>query len=272
MFRIGEFAGLAGVSARTLRAWDAIGLFRPAWIDRGTGYRGYSPAQLPELRRIVALRDVGVPLVEIGRLVEGGADLRTVLDHRRAELERERREVDRRLAALDITVAAVDGDRDRTADVVVRPVAAERVATYALRPADTDLNPAFYALEAHVRDRGRRAARPPGALSDEANARFTEVFVPVRGPVPSADRIAYRRLPACRAASIIHRGSYAGLAASLAALRAWVAAAGLTAAGPLRILYLQFGAEPELRVPPAYLVDRSADFVTELQLPVADAT
>jgi DNA-binding transcriptional MerR regulator/effector-binding domain-containing protein len=271
MFRIGEFAGLAGVSARTLRAWDAIGLFRPAWIDRWTGYRGYSPAQLPELRRIVALRDVGVPLAEIGRLVAGGADLRTVLAHRRAELERERREVERRLAALDITVAATD-DGDRRADVVVRPVAAEPVATYALRPADTDLNPAFYALEAHVRDRGRRAARPPGALSDEANARFTEVFVPVRGPVPSADRIAYRRLPACRAASIIHRGSYAGLADSLAALRAWVAAAGLTAAGPLRILYLQFGAEPELRVPPAYLVDRSADFVTELQLPVADAT
>lgn len=269
MFRIGEFASLAGVSARTLRAWDALGLFRPAWVDRATGYRGYSPAQLPELRRIVALRDVGVPLAEIGRLVAGGADLRTVLEHRRAELERERREVERRLAALDITVAAADDDGRRTADVVVVPVAAEPVATYALQPADTDLGPAFYALEAHVRDRGRRAPRPPGALSDEAGAKFVEVFVPVTGPVPATDRIAYRRLPACRAASFIHRGSYAGLGGSLAALRDWVEAAGLAPAGPLRILYLQFGAEPELRVPRAYLVERSADFVTELQLPVA---
>jgi len=268
MLRIGEFADVAGVSARTLRAWDALGLFRPAWVDRATGYRGYSPAQLPELRRIVALRDVGVPLVEIGRLVVGGADLRTVLDHRRAQLERERREVERRLAALDITVGATD-DGDPHGDVVVRPVAAERVATYALRPADLDLNPAFYALEAHVRDRGRRAPRPPGALSDESGGRLTEVFVPVRGPVPATDRIAYRRLPACRAASIIHRGSYAGLADSLAALRAWVASADFVAAGPFRILYLQFGAEPELRVPRAFVVDQSADFVTELQMPLA---
>jgi hypothetical protein len=33
-------------------------------------------------------------------------------------------------------------------------------------------------------------------------------------------------------------------------------------------MYLQFGSEPELRVPRVYLVDRDADLVTELQLPV----
>ena len=46
-------------------------------------------------------------------------------------------------------------------------------------------------------------------------------------------------------------------------------AAGLAPTGPLRILYLQFGAEPELRLPRGYLVERDADFVTELQLPVS---
>jgi hypothetical protein len=34
-------------------------------------------------------------------------------------------------------------------------------------------------------------------------------------------------------------------------------------------VYLQFGAEPELRVPAGYLVGRDADFVTELQLELA---
>jgi len=34
-------------------------------------------------------------------------------------------------------------------------------------------------------------------------------------------------------------------------------------------LYLQFGAEPELYVPSGWVVDRSADFMTELQLPTA---
>ncbi len=48
-----------------------------------------------------------------------------------------------------------------------------------------------------------------------------------------------------------------------------MAASARRAAGPLRVLYLQFGAEAELRVPRGYVVASSADYVTELQLPVA---
>jgi hypothetical protein len=39
--------------------------------------------------------------------------------------------------------------------------------------------------------------------------------------------------------------------------------------GPLRVLYLQFGAEAELRVPEGWVVRSEAEFLTELQLPVA---
>lgn len=273
MFRIAEFARLAGVTARTLRAWDAAGLFRPAWVDPSSGYRSYSAAQLPELRRILALRDVGVPLAELSDLVAGGADLRAVLDRRHERLEHERREIDRRLRALDITVAMSDGlsrGGPCAPDVVVRPVASEPVATLTLDPSETDdLGPAFYALEAYVRDRGRRAPRPPGTIvRDGPGGPAVDVFVPIRPPIEDRGRIALRRLPACRVASVIQRGSYAGLGRARATLDRWIRAAGLTPAGPLRTLYLQFGAEPELRIPNAYLVDRATDYVTELQQPV----
>jgi hypothetical protein len=36
----------------------------------------------------------------------------------------------------------------------------------------------------------------------------------------------------------------------------------------MRTLYLQFGAEPELRLPPGWVVGRDEELVTELQLPV----
>ena len=161
------------MSAKTLRAWDEARLFRPAWVDPATGYRGYSPAQLPELRRIVALRDVGVPLAEIARLVAGGEDLASVIDRRRAALERERELVDRRLRALRIEVAL-------GSDVVIRPVEAERVATHPVA-ADGAEEPAFDALEAWVRDHGRRAGRPPGTLLDARAA-------PATSSCPSGDR------------------------------------------------------------------------------------
>src|SRR5688572_405412 len=119
MFPIGAFGRLAGISAKQLRAYDEIGLFRPVWVDPSSAYRYYSPAQLPELRRILALRQLGMPLDEIGALVRGG-DLAAALDRRRAGLERERRLVEERLAALDITVGE--------ADIVLRPVKVEPVA------------------------------------------------------------------------------------------------------------------------------------------------
>jgi DNA-binding transcriptional MerR regulator len=262
MFRIGAFAGLAGVSAKTLRAWDEAGLFRPAWVDPATGYRGYSPAQLPELRRIVALRDVGVPLAEIARLVAGGEDLASVLDRRRSALEHERALVDRRLRALDIRL-------EGGTDVVVRPVEAERVATHPVGTARGDgEEAAFDALEAWIRDHGRRAGRPPGTLLDAAG-RADRVFVPIRGALPPHDPIAVVRLPAMHAASLIHRGPYAGLPGAWATLDAWIAASGWRPDGPRTVRYLQFGADAALRVPSAWLVERSADLVTELQQPVA---
>lgn len=268
MFTIGPFARLAGVSPKMLRSYDALGLFRPVWLDRTTGYRYYSPAQLPELRRIAALRDVGIGLAEIGRLVAGGEDLRTALDRRRAELEAERAEIDRRLAALDIRIrgGAGDGGHAREGeDVVVRPLPSELVAIRTVAEGEDDAD-AFDDLEVHVRDQGRRARRPPGSRVP-ADGEW-EIFVPLTGPIAPSARVAVRRLPACRAATLIVRGPYERLAAARAALDRWIANAGLPPAGPLRILYLQFGAGPELRIPTGYVVEQAADYVTELQQPI----
>jgi DNA-binding transcriptional MerR regulator len=270
MFSIGRFSRLAGVSAKALRAYDALGLFRPAWVDPSSSYRYYSPAQLPDLRRILALRDMGLGLVEIRGIVAGG-DLRTALERRREDLERERGEIDRRLRALDIRVDMAAETSDRP-DVVIRPIAAETVASMALDD-EEDEGVAFYELEAYVRDLGRRAQRPPGALLSPGSSdgqEVAEIFVPVTGPVAPRGRIGCRRLPAVRAATILERGPYDRLAAARGTLEGWLAGTGLRSAGPLRVLYLQFGAEAELALPPGYVVERPTDYLTELQLPLAE--
>ena len=60
MFRIGEFSQIARVSGRLLRYYDSIGLLRPVRTDPQTGYRYYSAAQLGELNRILALKELGL--------------------------------------------------------------------------------------------------------------------------------------------------------------------------------------------------------------------
>lgn len=267
MFTIGAFARLSGVSAKALRAYDSLGLFMPAWVDRATAYRFYSAAQLPELRRIMSLRELGIGLAEIKRLVAGGADLAAALDRRRGELQRERELIDRRLAALDIHLDVGSGASPGS-DVVVRQAPPQLVALLPMVLfGGADFEAAFYELESHVRDHRRRGAGPPGALI--ADDGTDEVFVPLTRTLEATDRITSLRLPAATLATVLVRGDYRQIAGARRALERWVERTGHLRTGELRILYLQFGAELELAVPLGFVVDAPADYVTELQQPVA---
>jgi len=267
MFRIGEFAHIGGVTAKALRHYDRIGLFRPAWADPSTGYRFYSPAQLPELRRIVGLRDLGVPLAEVADLVRGGDDLRTVLRRRRGDLERHRAAIDHKLAALDIRVEMAD----EGPDVVVRSVEPERVASIrTMVRSGADIGVLFDEVEVAVRDAAARARRPPGQIEHGGFTDHTgdiEVWVPVTRAV-AVGRVTTHRMEGGRMAAAMHHGGYEDLVRTREGLERWVVGAGMSAAGPTRIVYLQFGADPALKVPEHFLAKDDQDFLTEIQIPV----
>ncbi len=81
---IGEFATRSGVSARTLRHYESLGLLLPR--RSANGYRVYDARDAKRLAQIVAMRQCGLPLATIGRLMsDGGGSLREVLsDHLRS--------------------------------------------------------------------------------------------------------------------------------------------------------------------------------------------
>jgi DNA-binding transcriptional MerR regulator len=86
-WRIGELAAAAHVSARTLRHYDAIGLLRPA-ARTEAGYRVYAESDLARLYRILGLRSLGLPLDEIGALLDAGVPLVDVLGRQLEAVER----------------------------------------------------------------------------------------------------------------------------------------------------------------------------------------
>jgi DNA-binding transcriptional MerR regulator len=91
MFAIGDFARHGRVSVRMLRHYDAIGLLRPAHVDPATGYRSYAAAQLADLNRVVALKDLGFTLEQVRTMLTEELDLaevRAMLRLRQAEIER----------------------------------------------------------------------------------------------------------------------------------------------------------------------------------------
>ena len=70
MLKIGDFSKLSRCSVRMLRHYDEIGLLEPAEIDRFTGYRYYSEAQLTVIGQIISLRDMGFSLAAIGEMLK----------------------------------------------------------------------------------------------------------------------------------------------------------------------------------------------------------
>jgi DNA-binding transcriptional MerR regulator/effector-binding domain-containing protein len=72
-YKIGDFAQIGGVSAKTLRFYGEIALFRPAGVDPRTRYRLYAARQLGDLARILALRGLGASLPDIRQAIGRGA-------------------------------------------------------------------------------------------------------------------------------------------------------------------------------------------------------
>lgn len=91
--RIGELAKATGLTVRTLRHYDQIGLLRPEARTSG-GYRLYTDAEVRRLQQIRSLQSLGFSLERIGTLLDGNeASLPNVIGW-------QLRTIDRELAAL----------------------------------------------------------------------------------------------------------------------------------------------------------------------------
>jgi len=66
---IGEFAQLTQLSVRTLRRYHEGGLLAPATVDPDSGYRYYTAEQIPAAQIIHRLRELGMPLREVGEML-----------------------------------------------------------------------------------------------------------------------------------------------------------------------------------------------------------
>ena len=111
MFRIGEFSQIARVSGRLLRYYDSIGLLRPQRIDPETGYRYYSAGQLERLNRILALKDLGLSLDQVARMLDdkiSTAEIRGMLALKKAELERSLAEEAARLRHIESRLTQIE--------------------------------------------------------------------------------------------------------------------------------------------------------------------
>ncbi|THF82227.1 MerR family transcriptional regulator [Cohnella fermenti] len=69
-WKVGELAKLTGLTVRTLRFYDQIGLFSPSGQTE-SGHRLYAESDLPRLQQIVSLKEMGLSLDEVQAAMTG---------------------------------------------------------------------------------------------------------------------------------------------------------------------------------------------------------
>lgn len=103
---IQRVAELTGVTSRTLRHYDSIGLLIPTRIGRN-GYRYYDERALVRLQRILLLRNLGLALSAISQVLDGQRDDIDALTEHVAHLGRERARLDEQIHSVTATIAAL---------------------------------------------------------------------------------------------------------------------------------------------------------------------
>jgi len=277
MFRIGEFAQIAQVSGRQLRFYEELGLLRPAHVDAQTGYRYYSIRQLPRLNSILALKELGLSLEQIGPLLDremSPAELRSMLTLKRAQLERSLREEESRLRHIESRIAQIDRDgRADGIDVIVKSTPA--TPFIAVNCTCESMDEAVRMVRT-VAEEGTRQIRP--ALRDklvvvarndvDSEKIDLDIGFSLTRPANASVRVAgdlvlrVGELPAVETmATVVRPGTNAESHTSFGTVGRWIEANAYEIAGPCREVFL----EP-ITGPPGF-----EGAMVEIQFPVRKA-
>jgi DNA-binding transcriptional MerR regulator len=177
--RIGELAGLVGISTRAIRHYHDVGLL-PEPARKANGYREYSLRDAVELARVRRLTELGLSLDEVGDALAGdaGRDLAEILRELDADLARQEADLRQRRGRLAELLRQAEAGIQPSGQAPVSPglaglfgrmaeVAAERPGPEpAMAAKDRDL---MALLETVAPARGT-GARGTGAAGDGAGS------------------------------------------------------------------------------------------------------
>ena len=111
--QIKEFADFTGVSVRTLHYYDEIGLLKPAFVDKTTGYRFYDEKSFLRMQEILFYRELDFSLKSIGEILSSpNYDKSKALNEQKQLLTLKKERLERLISAID---GAVKGENVMTA-------------------------------------------------------------------------------------------------------------------------------------------------------------
>ncbi|MGG1878428.1 MerR family transcriptional regulator [Paenibacillus cisolokensis] len=108
-YTVQKLGRLAGISTRTLRYYDEIGLLKPARVN-SSGYRIYSQQQVDQLQQILFYRELGLQLEHIKEIMSSPSyDRVHALKQHHSQLLDRRQQLEALIANVEKTIASAEG-------------------------------------------------------------------------------------------------------------------------------------------------------------------
>jgi DNA-binding transcriptional MerR regulator len=269
VIKIGTFSKLSRVPIKTLRYYDEIDLLHPAEVDPVNGYRYYEVSQIPRLSRILALKELGFSLEQIGRMLDDHLtvdQVRGMLRLKYAEAEQDIQAAQQRLTQIESRLRQLDQEITMpTYEIILKEIPAfQGVGIREVLPTFNEYGRLIGDLFQSLGRLGIQPMSPPVAIYHDPELKDSdhdvEVLTAVQGAaIPAGEKVFLREVPAVeKMVTLMYVGPYDNFSSPYQAISEWIETNGYTVAGPNREIYLKG---------PGETTDPN-EFITEIQFPV----
>ncbi len=183
MYKVQEFAELAGVTVRTLHHYDRLGLLKPR-ARTESGYRLYSESDLGRLEQIVVLKFLGLPLKEIRELLKSESNLRDSLRRQQVVLNRKREQLGTAIEAIQKAEESLTSKHQPDWALFTKIIKEIEMQN------ETDWTKQYYSEDAKAAVEERKALWSP-ELQERVSREWAELFADVEaalGEDPSSEK------------------------------------------------------------------------------------
>lgn len=266
MYSIGDFSKINKITPKTLRHYDRIGLLRPALTDQRTGYRFYSAEQLPVMRKILMLKELGFTLSEIEQIVNKQTAIAGFLEQRKQQLEQTIDEAQHRLVRVREYLVKIKGEQTMRNQVQIKALPEVIAASMRTKIASYDIYfDIVPQMGAYMRSVGAVCRDPAYCFTIYHDGEYresnidVEICEAVTAPRRASEKVTFKTIPAVtEAACLYHKGPYKTINESYNRLFQWIADQGFVVLDNPRESYIDG----------IWNKDNEAEWLTEVQVPV----
>lgn len=263
MLTIGEFSKISRVSAKTLRYYDQIGLLKPGFVSRDTGYRYYEISQLQSMLLIARLKQYCFSLPEIAAYMSSRDEgfLLQVIQSKKCELSSQILDQQRIIAQMEKDIEKIERcENFMQTNYNIKTVDFKPINIYSVRKkiALSEFDSIFGELYSGISKNQLTPCGPCFTIyyDEEFNRECTDVEV--ASIVSDGESEIVKRFDPGFCCFATRIGPYDDFSPCYAALAEWIDREGYVISGPAIELYAkgcQDNVKPE-------------EFVTEIYFPI----